>query len=182
MGTSSLIVSWVRRCSHHTGWYLISAESNTEYKVGGRREFGKRQENISGYFPGAQWQRIHLPMQGTWVQSPVREDSTCHGITKPLHHNYWTCTVEPARHNYWSLSTESLCSITREATAMRNPCTMRKSSPGSPQLEKSLGKARKAQHSQNNKNFWVLDQGTIHIKWLWNIQQAPQCSFQHWTL
>ena len=32
----------------------------------------------------AQWLRIRLPMQGTRVQ----EDPTCHGATKPVHHNY----------------------------------------------------------------------------------------------
>ncbi|KAJ8794285.1 hypothetical protein J1605_003242 [Eschrichtius robustus] len=36
----------------------------------------------------AQWLRIHLPMQGTWVRDLVREDPTCHGATKPVCHNY----------------------------------------------------------------------------------------------
>ena len=36
----------------------------------------------------AQWLRIRLPMQGTWVQALVREDPTCCGATKPVHHNY----------------------------------------------------------------------------------------------
>ena len=27
-------------------------------------------------------------MQGTQVQALVREDPTCHGATKPVHHNY----------------------------------------------------------------------------------------------
>ena len=36
----------------------------------------------------AQWLRIRLPMQGTWVRAMVQEDSTCHGATKPVHHNY----------------------------------------------------------------------------------------------
>ena len=36
----------------------------------------------------AQWLRIHLPMQGTRVQSLVWEDSTCHRATKPMRHNY----------------------------------------------------------------------------------------------
>ena len=36
----------------------------------------------------AQWLRIHLPMEGTWVQALVREDPTCRGATKPVHHNY----------------------------------------------------------------------------------------------
>ena len=35
-----------------------------------------------------QWLRISLPVQGTWVRSPVREDSTCRGATKPVSHNY----------------------------------------------------------------------------------------------
>ena len=49
-----------------------------------------------------QWLRIRLPMQGTWVRAPVREDPTCRGATKPVHHNYWACTLEPASHNHWA--------------------------------------------------------------------------------
>ena len=36
----------------------------------------------------AQWLRILLPMQETWVQALVREDPTCRGATKPVCHNY----------------------------------------------------------------------------------------------
>ena len=36
----------------------------------------------------AQWLRIRLPMQGTWVQSLVQEDPTCRVATKPMCHNY----------------------------------------------------------------------------------------------
>ena len=36
----------------------------------------------------AQWLRICLPMQGTWVRALVWEDPTCCGATKPVHHNY----------------------------------------------------------------------------------------------
>ena len=36
----------------------------------------------------AQWLRIRLPMQGTWVRALVQEDPTCHGATKLVHHNY----------------------------------------------------------------------------------------------
>ena len=35
-----------------------------------------------------QWLRIHLPMQGAWVQTLVWEDPTCHGATKTVCHNY----------------------------------------------------------------------------------------------
>ena len=37
------------------------------------------------------WIRVHLPMQGTWVQSLVQEDPTCRGATKPMH-------LEPVLH------------------------------------------------------------------------------------
>ena len=42
-------------------------------------------------YPGAslvaQWLKIHLPMQGTWVRALVLGDPTCRGATKPTHHN-----------------------------------------------------------------------------------------------
>ena len=40
------------------------------------------------YFPGGTVVKNRLPMQGTRVQSPVREDPTCCRATKPVHHNY----------------------------------------------------------------------------------------------
>ena len=36
----------------------------------------------------AQWLKICLPMQGTWVQALVREDPTCRGAARPVSHNY----------------------------------------------------------------------------------------------
>ena len=42
-------------------------------------------------------------MQGTQVRALVPEDPTCHGATKPVRCNYWTCALEPASHNYWAL-------------------------------------------------------------------------------
>ena len=55
----------------------------------------------------AQWLRIRLPMQGTWVWSLVQEDPTCHGATKPVRHSYWARVLqllkpecpEPVLHN-----------------------------------------------------------------------------------
>ena len=32
----------------------------------------------------AQWLRIHLPIQGTWVRALVWEDPTCRRATKPV--------------------------------------------------------------------------------------------------
>ena len=60
-------------------------------------------------------------------------------------------TTEPACHNYWSLRAYSPCSATREATTMRSPRTAMKSSPRSPQLEKSPCAAMKTQSSQKKK-------------------------------
>ena len=40
----------------------------------------------------AQWTRVCLPMQGTWVRSLVWEDSTCRRATKPV----YATTTEPA--------------------------------------------------------------------------------------
>ena len=34
-------------------------------------------------------------MQGTWAQSPVQEDPTCHRTAKPLCHDYWAHALEP---------------------------------------------------------------------------------------
>ena len=53
-----------------------------------------------------QWYRICLPMQGTWVQSLVRGDPTCHGVTKPVPFDYWANTLEPALCSKRSLHSE----------------------------------------------------------------------------
>ena len=37
----------------------------------------------------AQWLRIRLPVQGTWVRMLVQEDPACCRATKPTSHNYW---------------------------------------------------------------------------------------------
>ena len=59
-------------------------------------------QKLTGTSLVAQWLRIHLPIQGTWVQALVREELTCHGATKAVCHNYWACIVEPTSHNYWA--------------------------------------------------------------------------------
>ena len=70
----------------------------------------------------------HLPMEGKWVWSLVREDSTRHRATKPVHHNYTEpkcprpvlgnkrshCIEKPVRHN----KQQPLLAATRES-----PCT-----------------------------------------------------------
>ena len=46
------------------------------------------QEGFLGASLVAQQLRIRLPMQGTRVRALAREDPTCRGATKPVHHNY----------------------------------------------------------------------------------------------
>ena len=41
-----------------------------------------------------QWLRAHMPMQGTQVWSLVREDPTCQGAPKSVHHSSWAFTPE----------------------------------------------------------------------------------------
>ena len=65
----------------------------------------------------AQWLRIRVPMQGTWVWSLVREDPTCHGATKPVSHNYWACALEPVSHSYWARAPQLLSPFTTTAEA-----------------------------------------------------------------
>ena len=79
----------------------------------------------------AQCLRIHLPMQGTWVRSLVQEDPTCHGATKPVHHNYWACALEPSSHNYWAHAPQLLipCAATMEACAPRSCAPQERGSP-----------------------------------------------------
>ena len=41
----------------------------------------------------AQWIRIRLSKQGTWIRFLVQVDSTCPEAMKPVHHNYWACAA-----------------------------------------------------------------------------------------
>ena len=104
----------------------------------------------------AQWLRIRLPMQRTRVPSLVREDPTCRVATGPMCHNYWACVLEPASHNYWACVPQLLkparlepVLATREATAMRSPCTATKSSPCSMELEKARAQQRRPNTTKN---------------------------------
>ena len=58
--------------------------------------------------------KIRLPMQETWVQSPIQEDPTCHGATKPVCPIYEASAVEPGE-----LQLESPCATTTEACVSR---------------------------------------------------------------
>ena len=79
--------------------------------------------------------RIHLAMQGTWVQSLVWDDPSCHRGTNPVHHNYW-----------------SLCALEAALLSMRSPYTTAREQPQLSKTRESLHAATKTQYSQNKKN------------------------------
>ena len=90
-----------------------------------------------------QWIRIYLPMQRTQFPSLVWE---AHG-PQPL-----------------SPGTQSLCSITREATVMRSLRTAIKGSPRSPQPEKTLHSNKDPAHPKMNKQKLFLKSSNIFKK------------------
>jgi len=94
----------------------------------------------------AQWERVCLPMQETWVWPVTWEDPTCLGATKPMRHNYWAYALESLSHNYWAHVLQLLKAEHSRACALQwekppqweaHPLHL-ESSPHLLQLEKSL--------------------------------------------
>lgn len=75
------------------GWYCLRARAIPSVPSS---DAGLKKE-LRG-FPGVQWMRILLPIQGTQLRSLVWEDSTRCGATKPMCHNYWARALEPVFH------------------------------------------------------------------------------------
>ena len=105
----------------------------------------------------AQWKRIHLPAQETWVQSLIQEDPTCYRTS------LCTTTTEPVLLSPCSATTELPCrQLLRPACPRTHAPEQEKlpqwealaphleSSPCSPQLQKSPHSS-KTQHSQKQK-------------------------------
>lgn len=93
----------------------------------------------------AQWSRVHLPMQETWVQSLIQEDPTCHGATELVCHSCWTCAPKPANHNHWAHAWQLLKPPHPRTRAQRPEkppqwearAPQRESGPSSPQQRKA---------------------------------------------
>ena len=63
--------------------------------------------------PGAPL-RVHMPVQGMWVQSLVQEVPTCRGAPKPKSHNRWSpCALELVLCNKGGHHSENLCGLNR---------------------------------------------------------------------
>ena len=85
-----------------------------------------------------QWLRIHLPMQGIWVQSQIRDDPTCHEAIS-------LCTTTEA------LEPSSPCLVTREATTVRSPHT-------TPRRERPLPAPREACTQQQTQRSQYINE------------------------
>ena len=98
-----------------------------------------------------QWIRVHLPVQGTWVWPPVREDAACLRATKPVCHKYWAPIPEQASWNEWGPHAPQLLK-----PLCLEPVLSSKRSPTSPQLEKTLVHATtKTQSHQKKNQKWI---------------------------
>ena len=96
------ILSLVLADNFHKSWVEHRSHLKSQCWFIGGRCLWSCIKNGSGTSLMAQWLRIRLPVQGTWVQSLVWENPTCSGANKPVHHNYWACALVPASHNYWA--------------------------------------------------------------------------------
>ena len=87
MKGNSLAVQWLGLCS-------LTAEGPIQFLVAWpkkkkMKQSLKRSKKLArGTSLMAQGLRIRLPMQGKQVRALFREDPTCRGATKPVHHNY----------------------------------------------------------------------------------------------
>ena len=72
------MAKWYLFCESES-WFNIKKESNVIHHT----KIIKNRTSLA-----IRWLRIHLPVQGTRIQSLVREDSTYRGAAKPVHNNY----------------------------------------------------------------------------------------------
>ena len=107
-----------------------------------------------------QWLRIHLPMQGTWVQSLAWEDPTWHRATKTERHNSEALALEPGGCNCWAHTLQLLKPACPRAHAPQQQKTpqwgahalLLESSFCSPQLEKACAQQQRLSAA---KSKWI---------------------------
>ena len=113
-------------------------------------------------------------MQGLGFNPWPGKDPTCHRATGPMHHNYWTCTLEPMNYNYGSPLAYSLCSTTREATQWE-ACTRQLEQARVQQQRPTVAKRYR------NQSFKKKILGTsLAVQWL--RPHLPMKGLQVWSL
>ena len=113
-----------------------------------------------------EWLRICLPKQETRIRSLAREDPTCRGATKPVHHNYWACApqlLKPTHPRTRVLQLLSLRAATTEACAPRARAPQQEKLAHCNEEQPSLATTRespcavmKTQRSQKKKKKKIL--------------------------
>ena len=89
----NLKYSWEQHRCNATLSYWVESEKDKSYMIlliCGLQNM--RQMKTSWVF---RWLRLHLPVQGTRVQSLVKEDPTCCGAAKPVCRSYWSPHTRP---------------------------------------------------------------------------------------
>ena len=110
MATHSSILAWKIPWTEQLGRLQSTGLQKSWTWLGDSTNKSKKIKMVSGIygvktmafgtFLVAQGIGIRLPMQGTWVWSPVQGDPTKLRETKPMCHKYWACALEPQSHNY----------------------------------------------------------------------------------
>ena len=90
---------------------------------------------------------LHLPMQETWVQSLVWEDSTCCRATKLVCHNYWACVLQLLKPDHLEPV------LHKKRSPCKEPMHHNEDSPCSLKLEKTLTKQQRP--STVKHNTWI---------------------------
>ena len=104
--------------------------------------------------------------------------------TKPVRHNYWACALEPASHNYWArmpelLKPARLDPVLHNKRSHRNekPRPTMKSSPCSPQLEKTRLQQRRPNTAKNKlkKKKKQMCEGMKMNEWMKGYSGQSYC-------
>ena len=122
--------------------------------------------------------RIHMPMQGKWVQPLGWEDSSCCRATKPECHNHWARDLGPTGCSYWAhvlqpLKPKRLEPVLHSKRSRRNekPMHCNKERPQLATTREILQAATEAHSSQKWINKYINTQIKNTVKmYCWSFQ------------
>ena len=122
MLSNHLILSFCLQSFPASGSFPVSKSNDSKWR--NKRHFKKDQQKKkkrpTETSRVVQWLRIHLSTQRTEVQYLAWEDPRCHGAAKPMHHNYWACTLQREKTPQWKLHT-SQWRVAPPATTTESP-------------------------------------------------------------
>ena len=95
-------------------------------------------------FPGGAVVKNPPVNAGDTGSSPGREDPTCRGATKPVHHNYWAWALEPASHSYWARVLQLLKPTCLEPVLRNEKPAHRREDPTKPKKKQKTKQEKRA--------------------------------------